>query len=57
MRCVAVRRITVDGMQTQFSCKLSVDPKLWDTKGERVTGRNTTVPGIAGETGDTRNRE
>ena len=32
-------RITVDGSQTQFSCKLSVDPKLWDTKGGRVTGR------------------
>lgn len=26
-------RITVDGTQTQFSSKLSVDPKLWDTKG------------------------
>ncbi|EDY95967.1 hypothetical protein BACPLE_01522, partial [Phocaeicola plebeius DSM 17135] len=25
-------RITVDGSQTQFSCKLTVDPKLWDTK-------------------------
>ena len=25
-------RITVDGTQTQFSSKLSVDPKLWDTK-------------------------
>ena len=24
-------RITVDGSQTQFSCKLTVDPKLWDT--------------------------
>ena len=33
-------RITVDGSQTQFSCKLSVDPKLWDTKGGRVTGRS-----------------
>ena len=22
-------RITVDGSQTQFSCKLTVDPKLW----------------------------
>ena len=32
-------RITVDGSQTQFSCKLTVDPKLWDTKGGRVTGR------------------
>ena len=29
-------RITVDGSQTQFSCKLSVDPKLWDTKGGRT---------------------
>ena len=29
-------RITVDGSQTQFSCKLSVDPKLWDTKGGRA---------------------
>lgn len=28
-------RITVDGSQTQFSCKLTVDPKLWDTKGGR----------------------
>ena len=36
-------RITVDGNQTQFSCKLSVDPKLWDTKGGRVTGRSTTA--------------
>ena len=27
-------RITVDGSQTQFSCKLTVDPKLWDTKGK-----------------------
>ena len=26
-------RITVDGSQTQFSCKLTVDPKLCDTKG------------------------
>ena len=32
-------RITVDGSQTQFSCKLTVDPKLWDTKGGRITGR------------------
>ena len=27
-------RITVDGSQTQFSCKLTVDPKLWDTTAE-----------------------
>ena len=36
-------RITVDGTQTQFSCKLTVDPKLWDTKGGRVTGRSTAA--------------
>ncbi len=36
-------RITVDGSQTQFSCKLTVDPKLWDTKGGRVTGRSTAA--------------
>ena len=29
-------RITVDGSQTQFSCKLTIDPKLWDTKGGRL---------------------
>ena len=29
-------RITVDGSQTQFSCKLTIDPKLWDTKGSQL---------------------
>ncbi len=33
----------MDGSQTQFSCKLTVDPKLWDTKGGRVTGRSTAA--------------
>ena len=36
-------RITVDGSQAQFSCKLTVYPKLWDTKGGRVTGRSTAA--------------
>lgn len=36
-------RITVDGSQTQFSCKLTVDPKLWDSKGGRVTGRSASA--------------
>lgn len=36
----AMGRITMDGSQTQFSCKLTVNPKLWDTKGGYVTGRN-----------------
>lgn len=38
-----MERITVDGTQTQFSCKLSVAPKLWDTKGWRFTGRSTAA--------------
>ena len=32
-------RITVDGSQTQFSCKLTVDPKLWDRSEERRVGK------------------
>lgn len=35
-------RITVDGIQTQFRCKLTVNPKLWDTKGGRVIGSGST---------------
>ena len=30
-------RITVDGTQAQFSCKVTANPKLWDTKGGRMT--------------------
>ncbi len=30
-------RITVDETQTQFSCKLTIDPKIWETK----TGRSS----------------
>ena len=33
-------RITVDGTQTQFSCKITIDPKVWDTKSGRTTGRS-----------------
>ena len=29
-------RITVDGTQAQFSCKMTVNPNLWDTKGGRM---------------------
>lgn len=31
-------RITVDGTQAQFSCKLTANPNLWDAKGGRMTG-------------------
>ena len=34
-------RITIDGTQTQFSCKLTVNPKIWDAKTGRATGRST----------------
>ena len=33
-------RITIDGTISQFSCKLDVDPKLWDTSAGRMTGRS-----------------
>lgn len=33
-------RITVNGMVSQFSCKLSVSPKLWDTGGNRAAGKS-----------------
>ena len=36
-------RITIDGTQTQFSCKLTIDPKLWDTKTGRATGRSAVA--------------
>jgi len=34
-------RITIDGTQTQFSCKLTVNPQIWDAKTGRATGRST----------------
>ena len=33
-------RITVDGTQAQFSCKVTANPKMWDTKGGRMTGKS-----------------
>ena len=36
-------RITVDGTQTQFSCKITIDPKVWDTKSGRTTGRSAAA--------------
>lgn len=32
-------RITVDGSQTQFSCKLTVDPKLWIPQLQEIAGK------------------
>lgn len=36
-------RVTVDGTIAQFSCKLDIDPKMWDMKSNRATGRSTTA--------------
>lgn len=33
-------RITISGSIAQFSCKQSIDPKLWDAKANRATGRS-----------------
>jgi hypothetical protein len=33
-------RVTVDGTIAQFSCKLDIDPKLWDTEAGRALGRS-----------------
>ncbi len=34
-------RITIDGTISQFSCKMTVPPQLWDTKAGRLTGKST----------------
>ena len=34
-------RITIDGTISQFSCKMTVPPNLWDTKAGRLTGKST----------------
>ena len=36
-------RITVDGTQAQFSCKLSIDSDLWGIKGGRAVGKSVTA--------------
>lgn len=34
-------RITIDKTISQFSCKMTVSPNLWDTKARRLTGKST----------------
>ena len=36
-------RITVDGTQAQFSCKVSIEPNLWGVKGGRAIGKSVTA--------------
>lgn len=33
-------RITIDSTISQFSCKMTVPPKLWDTKAGRLIGND-----------------
>ena len=33
-------RITINGTVSQFSCKLAVPPKLWDTEGNKAAGKS-----------------
>jgi integrase len=33
-------RITINGQVAQFSCKRSIDPKLWDTKANQAKGKS-----------------
>ena len=32
-------RITVDGTMSQFSCKVSCDPNIWESKGGHAKGK------------------
>ena len=39
-------RITINGTISQFSCKLSVSPKLWDTKANKAAGKSIAAQRI-----------
>ena len=39
-------RITVDGTQCQFSCKVDCNPELWETKGGRATGKSVMARNV-----------
>lgn len=39
-------RITVNGTIAQFSCKMRVDPQLWDTKAGKAAGKSVAAQGI-----------
>ena len=39
-------RITINGTISQFSCKLSILPKLWDTKANKATGKSVVAQRI-----------
>ena len=37
-------RVTINGTQSQFSCKQSIPLDLWDVKGNRAKGRSRKKP-------------
>lgn len=39
-------RITISGTISQFCCKLSVSPKLWDTKANKAIGKSIVAQHI-----------
>ena len=39
-------RITINGTISQFSCKLSISPKLWDTKANKAIGKSVVAQRI-----------
>lgn len=39
-------RITVNGTISQFSCKLSVSPSLWDTQANKASGKSVEAQRI-----------
>jgi hypothetical protein len=39
-QCPVMGRITIDGVAVQFSCKVDVDPKIWDADAGRAIGRS-----------------
>ena len=39
-------RITINGTISQFSCKMTVPPKLWDTKANKASGKSIVAQRI-----------
>ena len=39
-------RITINGTISQFSCKMSISPKLWDTKANKASGKSVVAQRI-----------
>ena len=39
-------RITVDGTQCQFSCKVNCSPDLWEIKGGRAIGKSVMARNV-----------